>query len=229
MKDNPVGRDANLPVQVARRISGQILDGRLKPGDRLPTEQELAGIFDVSRNVVREAIARLRAEGIVRSRQGAGVFVVEMRAQPSLRLDAEELQGRHEIQMLFELRGVLEIAAAGFAAERRTEEGLAGLTAAYRRLKKDGNSLDADIQFHRAVAAAGENNYVSVFVGFISEHVRETIKQARATLDPKVNAQIQIAEHGPIYEAIVAGRADKAREAMRAHLSNAAQRLGFEI
>ena len=124
MKDNPVGRDANLPVQVARRISGQILDGRLKPGDRLPTEQELAAIFDVSRNVVREAIARLRAEGIVRSRQGAGVFVVEMRAQPSLRLDAEELQGRQEIQMLFELRGVLEIAAAGFAAERRTEEGL---------------------------------------------------------------------------------------------------------
>jgi DNA-binding FadR family transcriptional regulator len=74
-------------VRVAKLISSEIIDGRLWPGDRLPAEQELSVMFDVSRNVVREAIARLRSEGTLRSRQGAGVFASETLARTEFRIE----------------------------------------------------------------------------------------------------------------------------------------------
>jgi GntR family transcriptional repressor for pyruvate dehydrogenase complex len=224
-RDPKLDREASLPVRVAKWISAEILEGRLAPGARLPTEQELSAMFGVSRNVVREAVAHLRAEGIVRSRQGAGVFVAELRPIPSLRIERDELADPQEIRKLFELREILEIAAAGLAAERRTKEGLAGVTAALRHLEKDSQSIDADLEFHRAVAAATENNFVHVFLIFTSEHVRETIRAGRDTLDPKVNKRIQVEEHRAIYDAIVKRQPEKAREAMRQHLINAARRM----
>jgi GntR family transcriptional regulator, transcriptional repressor for pyruvate dehydrogenase complex len=229
LRDAPLDREASLPVRVAKWISAEILEGRLAPGARLPTEQELSAMFGVSRNVVREAVAHLRAEGIVRSRQGAGVFVADLRPLPSLRLDRDELADPQEIRKLFELREILEIAAAGLAAERRTKEGLAGVTAAVRHLEQDSQSIDADLEFHRAVAAATGNNFIHVFLTFTSEHVRETIRAGRDALDPKVNKRIQVEEHRAIYDAIVKRQPDKAREAMRQHLINAAKRMRLEV
>jgi DNA-binding transcriptional regulator YhcF (GntR family) len=89
-----LGRAPNLPSQVAHMISDEILAGRFQAGDQLPTERELAETFGVSRNVVREAIARLRFEGAVEPRQGSGVFVLGNQANSALRLDAEILRDR---------------------------------------------------------------------------------------------------------------------------------------
>jgi GntR family transcriptional repressor for pyruvate dehydrogenase complex len=224
-----VERELNLPVRVAKLISSEIIDGRLRPGDRVPTEQELSAMFGVSKNVVREAIARLRSEGVLRSRQGAGVFVAEAQARSAFRIEREDLQDFTQFQRLFELRGILEIEAAGLAAARRTKEELKAIDAAMQQLRDDANSIDADLNFHRAVSRAAGNNYIATFISFISEHVRETIAMGRSTLDPEVNAKVQVKEHGAIHEAIAKGDPAQARSAMRKHLANAAKRLSAEL
>src|SRR6516164_10632889 len=129
-----LGRPPNLPSQVARMISDEILAGRFRVGDRLPTERELAETFGVSRNVVREAIARLRFEGAVEPRQGSGVFVLGNQVNSALRLDAEILRDCSLFANLFELRSILEVEAAGLAAARRGRKHLTAIGAALERL-----------------------------------------------------------------------------------------------
>jgi len=103
--------------------SREIAKGRIKPSDRLPTEQALAHSLGVSRKVVREAIALLRFEGIVQPKQGVGVFVLD-NLSSTLRIDREALKKIAAFRELFELRRILEVHAAGLAAERREEEAL---------------------------------------------------------------------------------------------------------
>ena len=125
-----VGRAPNLPSQVARMISAEILSGRIRAGDRLPTERELAESFGVSRNVVREAIAKLRFEGVVETRQGVGVFVLGEESRSVLRIDAEILRDSSLMSSLFELRSIIEVEAAGLAAARRNRKDLAAIKTA---------------------------------------------------------------------------------------------------
>src|SRR5882762_8004748 len=113
MKLPTIERHTHLPARVANLITQEIQAGRLKLGDQLPTEQALATSLGVSRNVVREAIARLRSEGIVQSRQGVGAFLARTAAAATLRIDAEVLKDLEEFQHVFELRAILEIRAAG--------------------------------------------------------------------------------------------------------------------
>ena len=129
-----LGRAPNLPSQLARMISDEIVGGRYKAGERLPTERELAETFGVSRNVVREAIARLTFEGTVEPRQGSGVFVLGSNTVAPLRLDAEMLRDRSLFASLFELRSILEGEAASLAAARRGRKHLATIKAALKRL-----------------------------------------------------------------------------------------------
>ena len=125
-----VGRGPNLPSQVAQMISDEIVGGRIKAGERLPTERELAESFGVSRNVVREAIAKLRFEGVVETRQGVGVFVLGEESRSVLRIDAEILRDNSLMRSLFELRSIIEVEAAGLAAVRRSRSDLAAIKSA---------------------------------------------------------------------------------------------------
>ena len=109
LKLDKVNRGPHLSTLVASSISREIAQGRLKPGDQLPTEQALATTFGVSRNVVREAIARLRSEGRIWSQQGRGAFVVESNNPTVLTIDYEALQRADSFRNLFELRGILEV------------------------------------------------------------------------------------------------------------------------
>src|ERR1700742_2747521 len=106
LKLDKVSRGPHLPALVASSISREIAQGRLKPGDKLPTEQELSQTFGVSRNVVREAISRLRSEGRVWSQQGRGAFVSEASDSTVLTIDSASLQHSEAFQGLFELRGI---------------------------------------------------------------------------------------------------------------------------
>ena len=117
-----VGRAEPLHKKVAAMISREIAAGRVQPGDRLPTEHELAQTFEVSRNVVREAIACLRSDGVVESRQGLGAFVVQPELRQAIRIDTDELQQSGNLRSLFELRAMLEVEAAGLAAEQGTKK-----------------------------------------------------------------------------------------------------------
>jgi GntR family transcriptional repressor for pyruvate dehydrogenase complex len=230
-----IDRAPQLPSRVAYLLGAAIAEGRWKAGERLPTEQALADAYGVSRNVVREAISRLRADGVVQSRQGVGAFV--MRGQPAapLRFDREMLADPMTLQSLFELRAILEIQSAGLAAERHGPNELAAISSALNRMVSEVDDptggVEADLDFHRAVAGAAKNPYIAKVISFLSDQISETILAARVR--PGISAsdiiRITIEEHTAIRDAVSTKSAESARDAMASHIRNAASRMGFEL
>lgn len=235
MKFDPTGipPGKNLPAWVARILTREIETGRIKPGDRLPTEHELASEYGVSRNVVREAIARLRWDGLVDARHGVGAFVIEPARRSTLRIDPDVRNNRELVERLFELRGILEIETAGLAALRRTEADLVAINIAMDRMrgaeKWSEGGVDADLDFHYAVARASGNPYVERFVTFVAEQIKETIIVARARVPIEEIVETTIAEHTAIVNAIAVRDAQMASAAMRIHLHGAANRIGIHL
>jgi GntR family transcriptional regulator, transcriptional repressor for pyruvate dehydrogenase complex len=235
MSLNSLDRAPQLPTRIVEALRREITEGRLKPGDRLPGEQLLAETFKVSRNVVREAIARLRSDGVVQSRQGIGAFVVREAPLPVLRVEPDASRNRQTYTNLFELRAMLEIRAAGLAATRGSPDQHAAITAALEEMrgieKWADKGVDADLEFHRAVARATGNDYVARVVGFVSEHMRDSIMATRRRPDASVSdiVEITIAEHEAIHDAILARDAAAARGAMERHIINAARRVGITL
>src|SRR5512145_1357854 len=119
-----VERPRGLADQLVRAMQARIDAGDLAPGARLPTEHALGERFGVSRAVVREAIARLKADGYVETRQGAGAFVADEPGLASFRLAPDGRVEPDELGQLFELRAAVEVATARLAAGRRTRADL---------------------------------------------------------------------------------------------------------
>ncbi len=231
LKLDKVNRGPHLPTLVASSISREIAEGRLKPGEQLPTEQALSKTFGVSRNVVREAIARLRSEGRVWSRQGRGAFVSDASNSTVLTIDHDGLRGADAFRDLFELRGILEVQAVGLAAVRRTADDLASMKEAHEAMAAAPYGsiawLKADLGVHRAIAAATGNGYVVRFIGFVSERVRESILASGNQHKSDEVAKATLSEHERILAAVEAGDSALAQEAMRIHLLGAAKRVGL--
>lgn len=228
-----IRRSEHLPSRIASQVARDIHEGRIKPGDRLPTEHVLAKGFGVSRSVIREAIAQLRNEGLVETRQGVGAFVTELTVRSSLRIEADPLQNRESFRGLFQLRQPLEIEAAGLAAIHHDAADLARLDATLAQMtgadKWTEQGIVADLAFHRALAAATKNEYFSLFIGFISERISLAINAARATAVLEEIVEVTIAEHVAVRNAVKSGNPLQAREAMRQHLKGAAGRLNLTI
>lgn len=231
LKLDKVNRGPHLSTLVASSISREIAQGRLRPGDQLPTEQQLAQTFGVSRNVVREAIARLRSEGRIWSQQGRGAFVADQPNATTLTIDYEALQQAAAFQSLFELRGILEVEAAALAAKRRTGDDLMAMKDALVTMRDAPYGsvmwLKTDLEFHKTVAAATGNLYMVQFLMFVSERVRESILASGNQQRSEDLAAVTLGEHQRILDAIEAGDGDEARVAMRAHLHGAANRVGL--
>jgi GntR family transcriptional regulator, transcriptional repressor for pyruvate dehydrogenase complex len=231
LKLGKVSRGPHLPALVASSISREIAQGRLKPGDKLPTEQILATTFGVSRNVVREAIAKLRSEGRVWSQQGRGAFVAASTNATVLSIDHDALQRGDAFAGLFELRGILETQAAALAASRRSKQDLAKMREALSSMTASPYGsvqwLKKDLEFHIAVAKATRNAYLAQFLEFVSERVRESILAAGASRASDEMARATLTEHQNILAAVEAGEPAVAQRAMRAHLDNAARRVGL--
>jgi DNA-binding FadR family transcriptional regulator len=233
LKLGKVSRGPHLPALVASSISREIAQGRLKSGDRLPTEQSLATTFGVSRNVVREAIAKLRSEGRVWSQQGRGAFIADAANPTVLSIDHDALQRGDAFLSLFELRGILEVHAAALAAARRTKDDLARMRDALSTMAAAPYGsvqwLRKDLEFHIAIAKATRNAYIVQFLGFVSERVRESILVAGARHASDEMARATLTEHETVLAALEAGDAATASDAMRQHLANAARRVGLSI
>jgi DNA-binding FadR family transcriptional regulator len=231
LKLDKVNRGPHLSTLVASSISREIAQGRLKPGDQLPTEQALATTFGVSRNVVREAIARLRSEGRIWSQQGRGAFVADVSNSTVLTIDYDSLQQADAFQSLFELRGILEVEAAALAARRRNAGDIEAMRQALATMSDAPYGsvvwLKADLEFHRAVAAATRNSYMGQFLVFVSERVRDSILAAGNRQRSDDMASVTMGEHERILAAIEAGDSEAAQRAMRDHLAGAAQRVGL--
>ncbi|WP_158814072.1 FadR/GntR family transcriptional regulator [Methylocapsa sp. S129] len=231
LKLDKVNRGPHLPTLVASSISREIAQGRLKPGAQLPTEQALSQTFGVSRNVVREAIARLRSEGRVWSRQGRGAFVSEESNSTVLTIDYDGTRAADAFRDLFELRGILEVQAVALAATRRTADDLESMQEAHEAMAAAPYGsiawLKADLGVHRAIAAATGNGYMVQFIGFVSERVRESILAAGNQHKSDEMAKATLSEHERILAAVEAGDSALAQEAMRIHLLGAAERVGL--
>jgi GntR family transcriptional repressor for pyruvate dehydrogenase complex len=148
--------------EIVDQIRELIEAGRIKPGDRLPPERELADLFKASRNSVRDAIRVLDQMGLIESRQGDGTYVRSVKAEELAEpLALMLLQSRAQMRELWEVRRVLEPAIAAFAASRITDdelEELEAILAAQRRKVEAGFiALEEDAAFHYAIAEAARN------------------------------------------------------------------------
>lgn len=228
-----IRRSEHLPTRIAAEIGREIAEGRIPPGQKLPTEHILAGTFGVSRSVVREAIAHLRNEGLVETRQGVGAFATELQRRQSIRIEASQLDDRATFLSLFQVRFALETEAAGLAALHHSADDLVKLDEALAQMtgadKWTDEGIVADLAFHRVVAGATCNEYFLQFVSFIAERIHLAINAARASAVLEEIVEVTIAEHVAIRDAIASGDPHSAKAAMRSHLNGAARRLSLEL
>jgi len=228
---HPVGPARKLTHEIAERIAGEILSGELSPGARLPTEQEMAAAMGVSRTVVREAIAALRAEGLVTTRQGAGAFVAEDAGRRPFRLALGGLPSVAEALDIMELRQSVEVEAAALAAARAAEparrEIVRALAAIDLAIGRGESAVNEDFAFHRAIAAATGNPQFPHFLEYLGHYIipRQSIRVAahRAEGQRAYLEMIQ-GEHRAICTAIGTRDAAEASEAMRRHLASSRAR-----
>lgn len=225
-------RTLHLPARIAAQFARQIQQGDLKPGDRLPTENAMSRSFGVSRTVIREAIAQLRNEGMIETRQGVGAFVID-RPTRHIRLDDRADSDGHAFRDLFQLRVPLEIEAAGLAAASHGPEHLRQLDAALARMRvtDDGadDSMLADLDFHRTIAAATGNDYFVQFLGAVSDRILQTIVRSRERIRLEEIVAIVDREHTAVRDAIAARDPVRARAAMRAHMAGSAERIALRL
>ncbi|MBI3196015.1 MAG: FadR family transcriptional regulator [Rhodospirillales bacterium] len=215
----------NLAEQVMVRLSADIRGGRLAPGARLPTEQALTAELGVSRTVVREAVAALRADGLVVTRRGSGAFVADPMAGP-FRIAAPHATTLSDILDVMELRLAVEVEAAAFAAERASRRQVAVIRTAWRSidtaLKRGEGAVAEDFAFHRAIAEATGNSQFPRFLAYLGSHVipRQSVRLNVDTPDERRTYLERIQhEHSRIVAAISDGDAAEARRAMREHLT----------
>ncbi len=217
----------NLTDAVVASLQTWLLAGGLAPGSRLASEHDLASRLGVSRPVLREALAQLKASGLVESRRGSGLYTSDDPRPPALRVSRWQAGSLDVVRQIFELRGHLEAGAAELAATRRTEADLAALgevMALQRAAARDGAA--EDLAFHFAVARAAHNDYflrvLELLSAFLSTAMKPSPEDQGNFLARKAAVE---AEHAAVVEAIRAGDPAAAHAAMRAHLASAWQRI----
>lgn len=221
-------RAPRLADQLYEQIYQRITSGQLPVDSRLPSEAELCEAFGVSRPIVREALSRLHADGMIETLRGAGSFV-------RLRKDAElfrlaPIGGLPELLRCMELRVAIEGDAAYLAASRRTDEDLTEMKAALDDLQKAIDEREvghaADLRFHQAIAAASHNAMFANCLQALSGQIFDFMRVMRSLALSSSHARLRLvqSEHERIYAAIAEENPDEAREAMRRHIENSKAR-----
>jgi DNA-binding FadR family transcriptional regulator len=224
-------RPRTLAFELVDRFNDRIRSGQLPPGVKLPTEAAIMEEFEVSRTVVREAISKLQAAGLVETRHGIGTFVIGPGDAPSFKITPEQFSTLQDVIAVLELRIGLETEAAGLAAQRRTADNLAALRraldAVIAAVEAGQDSVAADFQFHLEIARATQNSHFTELMATLGSQI---IPRARLEPAADMSAERQAymrrvnAEHESILDAIASQDAESARAAMRTHLSNSRER-----
>ncbi len=222
----------SLSTVLAESLSEQIRSGALKPGAQLPTEAELCVEFDVSRTVVREAVARLRSDGLVVPHQGRGMFVSDQPEPRNFSIRDEALKTLPETIALLELRLSVEVEAAGLCAERRTDEEADEIRALMEQIDNrhdDPSSVQIhyDYDFHLAIARAGRNAFMHGFLTYLRPMIVPR-HQLGYVVEPRLKEAYYRRihrEHLAIVDAIGRKDAAAARRAMRKHLHASLERI----
>jgi len=219
-----------LSDTVAQQLLKQIEKGAFAKVGKLPTEAMLAEEFGVSRTVIREAISRLKNEGVVEPRQGSGVFIVERAGIRPLRIDYAEAVEPGAVVQILALRRAIETEVASEAAMRRTAADMAAIEAALAKIDvavADGeDGVAEDVAFHRAIAVATGNPYFLKTLTFLNQYLEAgtVVTRRNEALRADFSRQVR-EEHAAIVAAIRAGDPMAARNAACTHMYNAARRL----
>jgi GntR family transcriptional repressor for pyruvate dehydrogenase complex len=215
----------SLHKQVADQLQDLIVAESLLPGDKLPGERELAERMGVSRTVIREAIRVLSDRGLVRVKSGCGTYVHEFShkdAAASIELFLKLKHSPRTFQDVYEVRRMIEVEAAGLAAQRASQEdyqimgrAIAGMEAS----KQDPEEYTRhDVAFHSAVVAATHNDLLAVLLSPVSDLLTEMV---RVSLRIPAAVEQGLADHRGILNAIRSGDPKQAREAMLEHVAHA--------
>ena len=223
-------RQRRLSDDIVEQLEGMILEGTLKSGERLPAERALAEQFGVSRPSLREAIQKLAAKGLLVSRQGGGNYVVDSLgstfSDPLLHL----LENNPEAQRdLLEFRQTLEASCAYYAALRATEVDRERLTTAFEALQDCYTRVDevsraeegaADARFHLAIAEASHNAVLLHTIrGLFDLLKRNVVTNIGGMYQQRTETRdMLISQHRDLFQAIVEGRAEQARDVSTRHL-----------
>lgn len=216
----------NLTKDLVINLRKQILEGNLTPGTKLPPAKEIEEKAGVSRSVVREAIAALKAEGLISSRQGVGMFVADAASQKPFSIDKTEFSSVEDAVYIVELRMSVELEMAALAAKNRTDEQMQAIWQALEAFSNEvlagGDAMEQDLAFHLAIADASGNPYFGRFIRYIGQGAipRRTLISEYDKLTREQYLSIIHEEHTAIARAIEDKEPQQAREATRAHLAN---------
>lgn len=229
----PLARSASLGEQLSARIRAWIDSGEFAEGARLPAESNLASRFRVSRPIIREALSRLRSEGVVVSRRGSGSYVQrrEADAPAASATSFGPLSSLAQVRKCFEFRATIEGDAAFLAAQRRSDEQLADMRTALQKLEAAvlGRrvGMSPDYEFHIAVAQASGNEFFENVMRQLQTPVEFTINLARSLSLTRTHEHMMTiqGQHVGICEAIATRDGETARRLMREHLDSACLRI----
>jgi DNA-binding FadR family transcriptional regulator len=223
-------RRRSLAETVVADLVAKIRAGIHRPGDRLPTEPALMADLGVSRTVIREAMSRLQAAGLVETRHGIGTFVLA--TEPSTSLDVGTVVTIRDVMAMLELRISLETEAAALAAVRREDHHVADMQTAVdafdRALETGGDGVAADFDFHLTIARATGNRYFESVFRHLGTTTIPRTRLDTSRMAPEAGPGYLVRtnrEHQSICDAITRRDAESARAAMRMHLSNSRERL----
>lgn len=242
-----VARPQSLADEAHRQLLLQLDMGLWKAGDKLPAEKALADSLGVSRPIIREALARLKADGRIESRQGSGAFVADRNKLAAFRVHPANVATRGEggeshapwsaaqaadiaERDMLELRQIVESGAAELAAQRRTDADVAAIRQALAdmsdALTARADGADADDRFHNAIAAATHNTQITRFVEFLGAQFSASRKVTWDHTGYAVGiAEVGQADHAAILRAIEAGDAVSARAQAQGHVQRALDRV----
>jgi GntR family transcriptional repressor for pyruvate dehydrogenase complex len=224
-------RPRSLALELVSSLSERIRDGHLQIGDKMPTEAAIMAEFDVSRTVVREALSKLQASGLVETRHGIGTFVLGLGGDTGFKITREQFGTLQDVVAVLELRIGIETEAAALAAQRRTEKNLdamrKALDALGYALEHGNDAVAADFLFHQEIARATQNDHFAELMTTLGSGIipRARLEAAQAMTDERRQYLRRVnGEHESIFDAIAAQDPDGARAAMRTHLANSRER-----
>lgn len=220
----------SLADQLAAHLALQIERGELRPGERLPTEAQLGATHGVSRSVVREAVHRVKSRGLLRSRQGSGVYVAAVAPHQHLAFDPTVLESLDAVVQVVELRRVLEGEMAALAAQRANRTQQAALRRACAAIDTavagGGDGVAEDLAFHRAIGVATGNPQFALVLGFLEQYLREAMRVTRGNEARRSDFMEAVRrEHRAILDAVLARDGSAARRAATAHMQHSERRL----
>lgn len=228
----PVQSEPNLTDRIAEMLLDEITGGDYSIGEVLPPEQAIATRLGVSRTVLREAVSRLKVQGVVQSKQGRGLTVMQTARPSVLRMQAADLGDADQVLRIVELRRGFEIEAAALAAQRRDDQDLAAMRQALRNMGHAiasgdvAEGVNADMEFHRCVARATRNEHYLNFFDFLAVLLKTNLRVSRSR-SAKIAGRGAHAqkEHEALFAAIEKRDAELARQQARMHVDNTESRL----